>query len=298
MFKKFILLICVSFVRIIFSILNSSKRARKIQYKSLPANSLQIVATGNESYIVNTSDLEIGLDTFIRKKAFDSSKIQLAVTLLPKNHKRELIVDIGANIGSIGIHAVANKLFKSAIAFEPERENFHILKANVALNNLENKFSIFNVALSENPKKNLYMELSKENYGDHRIHVSNKNGLFKEASREIVLIKNDTLNNYFQKWRSDSVLIFIDTQGYEGYVLAGGSECIDNKIPIVLEFSPYLYKRCNSRDKLIKILSNSKYTEFINLDKPFERIPLNRKNLLKLENDIGFTGAFTDILVI
>jgi len=48
----------------------------------------------------------------------------------------------------------------------------------------------------------------------------------------------------------------MDTQGYEGYVLAGARRWLDAGTPLVLEFQPYLMKRANSFGLMKAALSN------------------------------------------
>ena len=73
--------------------------------------------------------------------------------ILGKKHKKKTLIDIGANIGSISIPALARGFFRNAIVFEPEIKNYRVLIANIYLNKLENKIRSINLALSNRKKK-------------------------------------------------------------------------------------------------------------------------------------------------
>jgi hypothetical protein len=48
----------------------------------------------------------------------------------------------------------------------------------------------------------------------------------------------------------------MDTQGYEGYVLAGARQWLEAGTPLVMEFDPYLMKRASSFELLKAALAN------------------------------------------
>ena len=65
---------------------------------------------------------------------FDFKIIKKALKFLDKNHERKTLLNVGANIGSICIKSVKEKLFNSAIVFEPAKKHFRLLVANIYLN--------------------------------------------------------------------------------------------------------------------------------------------------------------------
>lgn len=291
----------IKLLSIFFQFLFFSRIGRYFFFKAFPKNSLAVVSCrklSQELYVVNTSDEIIGLNTFVRLEAFDSLKLKKVLSLLPYSHSRKTIVDIGANIGTISIHAVANNFFESAIAFEPEPKNFLLLKANVALNNLEKNFSLHNIALSDDKNNSLKFELSENNYGDHRVRVTRDEGLFQENSRQVISVPSDTLNNYSQKLSKDNTLIWIDTQGYEGHVFSGANLLISRQIPICMEFWPYGLKRAGGYDKLINVFSSAPYKKIIDLNNPDYELKFNIKNLEKIAKNIGSKGNYTDLLIL
>jgi FkbM family methyltransferase len=271
---------------------------RRLLYTAYPPNMFLVALTPRDVYVVNTSDTTIGLDTFVEREAYDSPKLRSVIALLPPTHTKQTLVDIGANIGTISVNAVANGLFERAIAFEPEPNNFRLLKANVALNNLDGRFVLHNAALSDNSEGTLEFELSADNHGDHRVRVAGDAGHFSEEKREVISVKSDILDNHSDEFDRNSTLIWIDTQGYEGLVFSGARAVIANRIPICMEFWPYALERAGGIERLVGVFRGSPYQTVIDLRNPGRQLPMSSETLRDIANGIGFDGEFTDLLVL
>ena len=70
------------------------------------------------------------------------------------------------------IELIKKNNFKNLIAFEPTRRNFRLLKANIFLNDVDDRVQAYNLAIS-NKKANLYLGKTRGNTGGNRI-VKNK----------------------------------------------------------------------------------------------------------------------------
>ena len=171
--------------------------------------------------------------------------------------------DIGANIGIFTI--LASKIKKARThAFEPIESTCYYLKKNVLLNKLENRVKIHKIALSD--KKGSVMFTSKL---DSENHVSNIHDI---SNSEIQTEKLDNIIDI------NPILIKIDVEGYELFVLKGAEKTISDTglkaIIIEMNNSSNRYNIDDSQihDYLIKkgFLVYSYY--------PFER------NLVKKEN--------------
>ena len=192
--------------------------------------------------------------------------------------------DIGANIGTICISAVKRNYIKNAFAVEPEIKNFEMLKFNIILNNLEDKIKTFNYALSSTDQQNLKMEISNDNFGDHRIRLQEvSDNLYGEKNRDILDVKSTTFDKLFKNIDGDKDLVWIDTQGFEPLILQGALNLINSKAPLVIEFWPYALKRNNLWDLMKKIMI--KYDYFIDLSNERMSAEDLKVNLNKL-----FTG--------
>src|SRR5262245_18618498 len=65
-----------------------------------------LLSNGQERIIVSAADKEIGKFIFINQEPFDFCKLELVIKLLGEHHKRRLLVDVGANVGSVCIPAI------------------------------------------------------------------------------------------------------------------------------------------------------------------------------------------------
>ena len=154
------------------------------------------------------------------------------VEFMKKNIKKgDIAIDIGANIGYYTI--LLSKLVGEngkVFAFEPDPNNFKVLKENIKLNNLKNVIIENKAVSNKNGKIHLYF--SKINSGDSRVYKTLED-------REKVEVNCITLDNYFKNTKIRPSFIKIDTQGYEPAIFEGMNKLIKNKnIIITAEFFP------------------------------------------------------------
>lgn len=194
---------------------------------------------GNCYYILNYKDLGIARRIYIGLD-YEHLKAIVAIDLihrLRKKQKISVLYDIGANIGNISIPLLAEKKVTRSVMFEPNPENFKLLKINVILNNLQENSELHNVALGKS-KNDLILELSHDNYGDHRIKISQKQGLYHENSRETISIMSLKLDEVAdKKIPSEALLIWIDVQGFESEAFLGVQEVFSKKPALVVKFA-------------------------------------------------------------
>ena len=291
MIRKLIKFLTLPFVKL----LTSSRLGRDIMYTSLPENYL-IVGNTKEGlhYIVNSSDQVIGKSIFCEKISFDSEILEKSLELI--GCKKSTLIDVGANIGTIGISGIHSKLFDKCISFEPEPRNFKLLQANVIINNLSDKFELRNEALSSECGLLLDFELSEDNYGDHRVRIISNSGLYKENKRETISVKSNTLDNVLKDYDLNEILLFMDTQGFEGHVLSGAKSLIEARVPIVTEFWPYGLKRTDGFEKFYNALIKSKYTTLYDLRFTDKKMDFTIDSIKSIAHDLRDNGDFTDLL--
>jgi FkbM family methyltransferase len=244
-------------------IVNNKKKTFDNQKKR---TELLAINNFNEKYIVNSNDKVIGRSLYING-SFEFDTFLHTLEILKNKIKTETLVDIGANIGSICIPAVKRGIFKNCIAIEPEPYNFDLLTKNIFINNLSNKIQTFNVALGQFDNEKIKFELSENNYGDHRIksNTTEKN-YFNEDKRKIIDIEIKKLDTVIEDSDPKETLLWIDVQGYEGFVLEGGMNILSKKPPLVIEFWPYGLDKFNSYNLLKKNLIKLNYTNCYNLN--------------------------------
>ena len=208
------------------------------------------------------------------------------------------MVDIGANIGTICIPAVKRGLFKSAIAIEPDPLNYSLLLANINLNGLRDKIVAHNLALGQKDDEQLAFELSKTNFGDHRVQIRNDSDLYDEAGRKVITVKSQTFDNVVKSVEPNETLIWIDAQGFEGHILCGAKKALHLQTPICCEFWPYGMHRSNCYPLFKKSLIQAGYNLFYDLNEGQSAIPFTSKSLDDLYERLGDRGAYTELLIL
>ncbi|HEY0028226.1 MAG TPA: FkbM family methyltransferase [Allosphingosinicella sp.] len=274
------------------------RRLRSVGFDVLSSRQRLIVCAPPEGevFVVHSGDEFIGRELFLSGE-FDFDKFAAAIAALKlhrPNANPQVLIDVGANIGSICIAAVARGFVGRAIAVEPDPNNSRLLRANVALNGLERQIRTVEMAAGPVDGAVLELEISSTNLGDHRIRVTSEDGRLGEANRNVVQVPSSTLDSICADEQSGELLIWMDTQGFEGFVLRGSTGLLARKIPLVLEFWPYGMKRAGSFSALTESLAG--YSQFLDLEGTGGLRPIAELELLYRE--LGEEQAFTDILVI
>lgn len=214
-----------------------------------------------EQFIVHTND-PVGENIFLYGE-YDFQKLELALQLLGRT-RLETLVDVGANIGSICIPAAARGLTNHAIAIEPEPTNFLMLTANIELNSLQDKIRVHQNAVGPVDNQSIRLELSSENFGDHRITPT----VGTPRERDSTTVTSMTLDTLVANLNPLTDLIFMDVQGFEKFVLDGATNAIQSRVPIVMEYFPEgIQEHCSLDDLLAVIAPYSGYYD-LNLPVP------------------------------
>jgi FkbM family methyltransferase len=248
-------------------------------------------------FLVNANDQGISRSIFISGGS-DFDKFDAAARILARHtgdRGIDLVVDVGANIGSICIPAVARGLAQRAVAIEPQPINCRLLRANVAVNGLDDRIEIFERAAASSDALPLTLELSEDNWGDHRISLTRTPGRYGEASRAHIEVKSIALDSLAAIDATTRFLLWMDIQGYEGHALQGAKRLLAGAPPLVLEFWPYGMLRADSFAALRQSVAH--YKGFYDLQRPANSLrPVGE--LKDLFDEIGRDGRSTDILVI
>lgn len=219
-----------------------------------------------EQFLVESSDNVMAREIFVQGSsqwdrvayAFDILKTDLGI-----DPAERTLVDIGANIGVICVPVVARGLCKSAIAIEPTPSVCRVLRANIALNGLEDAIRVYETALSDSSGF-VEFELSRDNSGDNRVSVKSSENVFDEDQRAKISVKMSRFDQLFENLDLGATVVWMDVQGFEGKVLAGATNITSAKPPLVTEFWPYGMRRAKTYELMRESLST--YGRFRVLD--------------------------------
>ena len=244
-------------------------------WESAPRLGLKTLTTDTKQgrFTVNTSDQFISKALYLHS-SFEYEVINRAVELLVKHEilqpKNEgLLLDIGANIGTVCVSLLRDNVFSGALAFEPHPGNFELLQKNIDQNGLTERVRAFPMGLSSQSGE-LVFELSPDNSGDHRIRMDDEvqSVLFDEAERQISRVPVSTLDELVTDAGvdiSDIRLIWMDVQGHEWHVLAGAQSVLHYGVPTAMEFWPYGLNRAGVTREMFMDFVNKHFSHMIDI---------------------------------
>jgi FkbM family methyltransferase len=202
----------------------------------------------------------------------------------------DAFVDIGANIGTTTVPAVAKFGFTTAYAFEPEPENIRLLRVNLAANGLLEAVRVFELAVS-NRTGTGELALRPTSGGKHHLI-----GRWRLGA-ETLHIPLATLDELVADGRLEAEtvgLLWLDIQGHELEALEGARTLLRRAIPIVMELDERQLRP--AQIETLRALLGEHYTGVIDLsrvrDEPNAR-PLSALEEIARRHE----GTYTDVLV-
>lgn len=181
-------------------------------------------------------------------------------------NKFDLVLDIGANVGIFSVYAAKANTTARIYSFEPSGEAFARLNQNVRANKLEN-VTTYNVAVADKTGFLTFYE-PKDHLTNGSLEVSFASHFDKEPRKKMAIAVSGNLFEELMK-ESKNVLVKIDTEGAEAYVLQGLKDVITRHQPhIILE----VLKDYEDQLNAIEFLKD-KYEFYSITDKGLERHP-------------------------
>ena len=209
------------------------------------------------NFIATSNDIIIMRNMYVNCRTWEENEMKLFYELAHQFYQIDdstgLFLDLGANIGTTGIY-FTKKLTPNLklLAFEPDPENFKLLRANLILNDLEEKTVAENFGLGVEKSEQVMYRMPK-NPGSNGMYT---NLFLEDAPTE--MIKIIQLDKYFAEKNlaaADIKYIWIDTEGFEPQVLLGMKNLLtENPAPIFMEFNPHLWKKSGFYEKMMELL--------------------------------------------
>ena len=240
------------------------RQLRKLRFRlSRKRQNILLSHHDGEYFAVFTSDRIISRRVYLRGN-FEFWKVEKALALLGREFQLDHLVDVGANIGTVCIPAVRRGLARRATAIEPAPDNYRLLIANIYLNDLASAIKTHNVALVAGTERTVGLALSARNSGDHRAFTISSSKQSDADHRDHVVVSADTFDNLIPDLDPRSSLVWMDTQGYEGFILSAAHRITSQCVPMVVEFWPQAMRRSGCYDQLKSALMG--YKTFYNLN--------------------------------
>ena len=220
-------------------------------------NGGSLVFTTHGQFLISPRDTVIG-PKLIETGQWEPEQTALLEKLLSPG---DWFIDGGANIGWHTVVAAKRVGGQGLVmAFEPDAENFALLKENIRRNRISDQVHMFQKALTDSSGP-VALEISPDNLGDHRVRYPNTiqpkdQNLehFAESHRKVIQVPGETMDNVVAEVLhqtrktvsttpnlipSEIQLIKLDTQGGEERILAGSSTTLAKTRFLLTEFWPY-----------------------------------------------------------
>ena len=224
-------------------------------------------------------NLDEGIDLSIFLFGNSEKKILNLSKLFSKRNDPLIMIDIGANIGSVSL--ILAKKFKDSkvYAIEPTNYAFNKLSTNLDLNDdLKDRVFLKQLFVSENkkPQKVWSSWNFEKSNNKHQKHM----GTLKEIKQNSYI----RLEEFIETEKLTSVdFIKLDVDGHELDVLKSGEKSLAKIKPVIfIEIAPYLYPEfgysCEELIKFIKNLNYNFYDENLNKVEDISSIVKNIKD--------------------
>lgn len=184
-------------------------------------------ARGGLVFLVSTRDQNIGGRLF--ETGWRTEMAMLAAAVERLGNPGGVFLDIGANIGTTCLPALAHHGFDRSVAIEPAAENVSLLRTNAVLNGLLGRLTIVEAALSDTVGE-ATLRLHPSNSGAHTLMKRGKPG-------PVATVRVETVDSLATRGVIDPAelgLVWIDAQGSEPKILSAATSIV-GRVPIVLE---------------------------------------------------------------
>ncbi len=285
------------------------------------------VETGHGSYVVATSDHQMGQSLFVKRGRPEFRVLERAVGAVeilcePAPGSDRLFIDVGANIGTTTVSALRVNGFSTAVSCEPQPSSFRLLSANVALNELDEQVVAIEAGISDSVGTmrlvtvegtcNSWVATSDEvvaaaQEARTRLEAANPGQELPAMGVDDVPVL--TLDRLVEDGTIDldlAGLLWIDAEGHEGHILRGATRLVETGVPMVFEFDPPNLEGRGDRETVHTVIEEC-YSHYVDLRRQWTELALPRFALRPVRElreyaerflDPEVPGSFTDLLVL
>jgi FkbM family methyltransferase len=197
--------------------------------------------------------MKIRVNTFDKQAIYEVWKLKEYETEHFSIHPADVVIDIGAHIGTFSVWAAQKATSGHVFSFEPDPENYALLEENKRLNHLAN-LHIVNSAVSEMR-------------GQARLFTSDYHNMthsfFEEGTRDHTFVHTISLGDILQEYGLERVhYLKIDAEGAEYQIILNTSAEVLARIDkIFIEYHDYLKHGYNYRHLTGYLAENGFRTE-------------------------------------
>jgi FkbM family methyltransferase len=218
--------------------------------------------TDGTQYVLSTHD-RFSAQLFIkqhRREIRMLPRAQQALEQARADRGRRTLLEVGANIGTGAIEAVYRHGFERVLAFEPEPENFKLLRMNAILNGVEDRVEMIQAAVSDS-EGTATLQVSSRNSGAHSLSGGNVRAI---GTVEVPAVSFDSMVARGELDPDAISLLWMDIEGFEIHALMGARTLVERAVPVVMELNPTVLEAAGRADRLLPTLMGH-YTHVMRL---------------------------------
>jgi len=200
--------------------------------------------------------------------------------------KGDIVLDLGANIGYYSL--LLAKLVGDngkVYSFEPDPDNFKLLKKNIKANDYHNIVAIQKAVSDRTGKIRLFLE--KDNSTMHKIYRA------RGENCTTIEIESVSLDDFFKDKNKKINFIKMDIEGAEGGAIKGMQKLLDENDNIIIfsEFCPRAMRGCGiGPEEYFKLLSKFGFI-FYNVNEEENKIERTTpEEITLIYNSDGYTN--------
>jgi FkbM family methyltransferase len=213
-------------------------------------------------YVINPED-KFSAQLFIkqhRREIRMLARAQQALEEMGADRGRHTLLEVGANIGTGAIEAIHRHGFERVLAFEPEPENFRLLRMNAILNGVEDRVETIEAAVSDS-EGTATLQVSSRNSGAHSLSGGDVRAI---GTVEVPTVTFDGMVGRGELDPDSVSLLWMDIEGYEIHALMGARTLVERAVPVVMELNPAVLEAAGRADRLLPTLVGD-YTHVMRL---------------------------------
>jgi FkbM family methyltransferase len=176
----------------------------------------------------------------------------------------ETIVDVGAHIGTTTISALSQQGFVRAVAIEPDPDHLRLLRANVALNGLDERVTVVAAAMADTARLQRPFSQGSRREGAYRWM---KGRLAQKPSPATIAVDTVTLDGLAEAGMVEAAttgLLWFDCGTCEERALESASTFLEHRVPIVF---PLRQGRVSRAGVFLSLLEET-YDKVVDLRSP------------------------------
>lgn len=200
------------------------------------SNVFKKITPYNFYILLNIQDKYIGRPLFM-KGSYEQSISETFVKYLKPD---SCVIDIGANIGYYSLLAASQCPRGKVFSFEPDNNNFKLLKTSIIYNAFEEIIQAYNFAVSDANKTIIISDLGNTSNSGARVTSENEDllkSLISAPNAYFKKIEAVQLDTFLIENRVD--IVKIDIEGHEPYAIRGMLNILRRDKPVIFaEFAP------------------------------------------------------------